>query len=296
MTDSPEIKTPDQNSDQASLELLEKALEENDPHFSEALKVIGPDLMPENMDGFGLDSEIQELDDRKVLKFFGKLKKTLRSKALIFKTHLLLFTKQTVPDLLRNLLARIKSVFIEFKNFLRKFSKLNSKQKLAVLACCGMVGLTIFLIYRVTNKGKLFPEKLSLFTTQLDLLSADEFTVAEHEVFSSFYDSPRVSQNVMVLKRMFTNIKASSLSGPSPMVAIEFFIEGYAPEVVIEVKDREAEILHLFQRVIEGFTYDELDSPEGKKRLQDRLRAVGNRILTQGNIKRVFFKNFIIKP
>ena len=285
----------EQDPEQAALEVLEKALQENDPNFNEALKVIGPDLLPEHIDGFGLDSEVQELSEKTVLRFLAKLKKFIRTKSLILKTHLLLFFKQTVPDLVRSLFDSFAAMLVALKIFFGKFRKLNSKQKLGLIMSLLIASLAVFLVYRVITRG-LVPEKVTLFTSQLDELAAEEFTVSEEDVYSNFYDSPRVSQNVMVLKRMFTNVKVSALSGPRPMVAVEFFIEGYAPEVIIEVKDREAEIQHLFQRVIEGFTYDDLDSLEGKKRLQERLRTVGNRVLTQGNIKRVFFKNFILKP
>lgn len=286
---------PVEDADQASLDLLEKALQEHDPDFQTALTGIGPDLMPENMDAFGLDADMSVHEEKRVQKFFAKLRDSLRTKTLIVKTRFVLFFKQTVPDLIKDFVDFLKSIGAAIKGALGQFGALSLKQKLAVIACFVIFSFTTFLVYRVSTKG-LVPDKLNLFTTQLDQLASEEFTLTEAESYSKFYDSPRVSQNVMSLKRMVVNIRASSLSGPRPMVAIEFFVEGYAPEVVIEVKDREAEVQHMFQRVIEGFSYDELDSPEGKKNLQDRLRDRTNRMLTQGNIKRVFFKNFILKP
>ncbi len=286
---------PEDAADQAATDLLEKALNEHDPDFQNSLSGIGPDLMPENMDMFGLDADIDSFDDRKVKKILTKLKTQLKHQLKVLQARFLLFFKQTIPDLLKESVSLLKAGVSQVTGVLKKFSAMTLAQKGTILACLLLTVITGLFIHRFTTKGFL-PEKIELYTPQLDELASESFLVGAEEPMSSFYDSPRVSQNVMSLKRMVVNIRSSDNSGPQPMVAIEFFVEGYAPEVVIEVKDREAEIQDLFQRIIEGFTYDDLDSAVGKRNLQDRLRDRINQILTQGNVKRVFFRNLILKP
>lgn len=284
-----------QQEDQAAIDLLEKALQEHDPDFQTSLTSIGPDLMPENMEMFGLDAETEIIDDRKVKKFITKIRLGFTRRLKVLQTRVILFFKQTLLDLLRDSAGHIKNFFGSVKAILKKFSSFSGLQKLTVFFCFALAIFVALFIHRFSTKG-ILTQKVQLFTPQLDELASEVHTVEVGEPMSSFFDSPRVSQNVMSLKRMVVNIRSSDNSGPQPMVAVEFFIEGYAPEVVIEVKDREAEVQHLFQRVIESFSYDELDSAKGKKNLQDRLRDRINQILTQGNVKRVFFKNFILKP
>lgn len=80
------------------------------------------------------------------------------------------------------------------------------------------------------------------------------------------------------------------------MAAFEFYIEGYAPEAIIEFKDREVEFRDLVQRSIEEFTFDQLESGEGKRELCLRLQKVINSKLSTAQLKKVFIKTAIIKP
>ncbi|MNT55538.1 flagellar basal body-associated protein FliL [compost metagenome] len=111
-----------------------------------------------------------------------------------------------------------------------------------------------------------------------------------------FYDSTRVSQNIMQLKKMVTNLKRSENSGANRMGAFEFYLEGTVAEVLVEIKDREPEITDLFLRTLGDTTYDQTVSAEGKVALCEKLRKNINGVLTTGKIRRVFFKTVIVKP
>jgi flagellar basal body-associated protein FliL len=95
----------------------------------------------------------------------------------------------------------------------------------------------------------------------------------------------------MVLEKTMTCV-----SGETPMAAFEFFVEGLSSEVLVEMKDREGEMRDLFQRQIEEFSFEQLDTTEGKKLLLERLKKAVNNSLSQGRIRRIFIKNVVLKP
>jgi flagellar basal body-associated protein FliL len=130
----------------------------------------------------------------------------------------------------------------------------------------------------------------------LEEWSAQTYKYDPETEMDSFYDSPRTIQNIMSLPKMIVNIRPSQGSGPNPMAAMEFFLEGLSPEAIVEVKDRETEIRDLFQRTLEEITYGELDSAEGKQQLTEKLRQALNMNLTKGKIRRVFIKELVLKP
>lgn len=289
---SPQVSDlPDEN-DLAALDL---AISEHDPEFSSEMSSIGPDLQPENLDLFDLNTEAEQLEEKKIPKFFDRIRRSIKRQFQIFLTRLILVFKQTIPDLAKSAFELLKAGINLLKAGLKSFAKLSGLQKLAFTFCLLVIAVTASLVYKFSTGG-ILNDRVQLFTTDLEQLSEKAVFIAEDENYESFYDSSRVSQNVMNLRKMTVNLRASRNSGSQPMAAIEFFVEGYAPEVVIEVKDREAEIQDLFQRLIEEMTYDEIDQTSGKINLQERLRDRVNQILTQGNVKRVFFKNIILKP
>lgn len=80
------------------------------------------------------------------------------------------------------------------------------------------------------------------------------------------------------------------------MVAYEFSLEGNSTEVLIEIKDREGEILDQIQRMIEEHSFDELNSADGKKLITEKVRSTVNRLLTLGKIRHVYIQGVIFKP
>jgi flagellar basal body-associated protein FliL len=165
-----------------------------------------------------------------------------------------------------------------------------------ITVCLILVGaLTAAFIYRSFTSGVL-PDDKEYLMASLEEWSVQSFKYDPETEMDSFYDSPRTIQNIMSLPKMVVNLHPSETSGPNPMAALEFFLEGLSPEAIVEVKDREAEIRDLFQRTIEEMTYGELESTEGKQQLAEKLRQALNAHLTKGKIRRVFFKEAVIKP
>lgn len=111
-----------------------------------------------------------------------------------------------------------------------------------------------------------------------------------------FYDNPRFAKNLVTMTKMVTNLKPSENSGPNPMIAIELSVEGMSAEAIIEIKDREAEFKDVLLRQAEEFSYDDLASSEGKKKLLEKFTTVINANLSQGQVRRTMLKSFITKP
>lgn len=95
---------------------------------------------------------------------------------------------------------------------------------------------------------------------------------------------------------MTVNIKRSQSSGPNPMASLDFYAEGTASDVMVEIKDREAEVRDLLQRTIEEMSFDQISSGEGKQLLCDKMRKEVNRILTKGKIRKFYIKTALVKP
>lgn len=111
-----------------------------------------------------------------------------------------------------------------------------------------------------------------------------------------YYDNVRFSKNVISLIKMTANIRPSENSSNNPMISFEIVIQGVSNEPIVEIKDREAEFRDLILRVVEDFSYDELESALGKQQLSDAIMVKVNSNLTDGQIRKVFYKNFVIKP
>lgn len=210
---------------------------------------------------------------------------------LRFKTYML----QAGPLFLQAGKTAVANTRNYSKTKIASFKSLSRGLKLlAIILIFGCL-LTGAFVYRSLTQGVL-PEESEFIIASLEEWSGQSYKYDPETEMDSFYDSPRTIQNIMSLPKMVVNLQTSSNSGPNPMAALEFFIEGLSPEAIVEVKDREAEIRDLFQRTIEEVSFDELDSSSGKQLLTEHLRDNLNAILTMGKIRRVFIKEAVIKP
>jgi len=175
------------------------------------------------------------------------------------------------------------------------FNGLSRSLKLIALGLIISIVVTGTFMYRSFTHGVL-PSEKELLTASLEEWSAQTYKYDAETEMDSFYDSPRTIQNIMSLPKIIVNLQPSSTSGPNPMAAMEFFLEGLSPEVIVEVKDRETEMRDLFQRTLEEMSYGELDTTEGKQQLTEKLRVELNGHLTKGKIRRVFIKEIVLKP
>lgn len=154
------------------------------------------------------------------------------------------------------------------------------------------LGFGIFKLY----KAHFWHGQTKLFlTSYADLgVQAQDYDMLEQ--VEPYYDNVRFSKNVMSLVKMTANLRPSDNSSNNPMISFEIVIQGVSNDPIVEIKDREAEFRDLILRVTEEFTYDSLDTANGKQELSDAILAKINANLTDGQIRKVYYKNFVIKP
>lgn len=177
----------------------------------------------------------------------------------------------------------------------RNFRYLNWKLKTAFFGILLLMVGTSFFIYRSLTHGVIF-EDAGPFLPSLESVASQVYQYDPKIDLEPFYENLRVSINIIQMPKMVVNLKKSIHSGDNPMGAFEFYLEGLVPEVTVEIKEREVEIRDLMQRVIEDFSFDQVESPEGKKLLADKLKKEINLRMTTGKLKRIWIKTVIVKP
>ena len=138
------------------------------------------------------------------------------------------------------------------------------------------------------------PSQLFL-TSYADLgLNVEDYDMLE--AVEPYYDNVRLSKNIMSLIKMTANLRPSENSSNNPMISFEIVIQGVSNEPIVEIKDREAEFRDIVLRVTEDFSYDDLDTGSGKQALAESILSKINANLTGGQVRKVYYKNIVIKP
>lgn len=312
-----ENETPEVESEETlSLESLDSIIADADPEFAQSLTEIGPDesggieIYNEGLDlEYTLEAETKRWKEAQgfqrkliiVFPFLPKISYKFKIKRTLYRLSWIKFKEQAVYRLKNAvplLLAWLKSQAVKVKIFIHEgldaFRAFSLFKKIALAGLIIVTGAAGYLLFRL-SKGPLIP-KSEFFVASMSDWAHEKYLYDPETQVEPFYDSTRTSQNILLLKKMIVNLRRSSESGPTPMGAFEFYVEGSASEVVVEVKDREPEVYDLFARTIEEMTFDQISSGEGKKLLCDRLRHEMNKILTKGLVRRVFIKTAIVKP
>lgn len=290
---------PDQHpEDLESLNKLEKAIQDNDPEFQGAITDLTA-MANENLNLELVDiDKILEEQKSKTLKARAKrLVSFLNAKLVKLVLFLKWFAEYVFKEVLPRFLALVKSgvgkVGVQVKAGLQVFSTFDKKKKIIsivlLLGCIGLAGYFAKLI-----KTGIIAKEQKPFIYSMEELSENKYFY-EKDQLEDFYSSPRFNQNLISLRRMVVNIKKSKNSSENPMGAFEFFLQGNSSDVMIEVKDRESEVLDTFQAEIRGFSYDDLDTFEGKTKLTEKLKNAINEILVRGKINKIYYKTFVLK-
>ncbi len=217
------------------------------------------------------------------------------SNLYLYRTRMQVFVRELGPRTLQGLKSGVKATAEISRQKIGAFKSLTWPLKIVAVCLIVACGFTAFFVYRSATRGVL-PGDEEFLIASLEEWSTQAYKYDTETEMDSFYDSPRTIQNIMALPKMIVNVRPSPGSGPNPMAAMEFFLEGLSPEAIVEVKDRETEIRDLFQRTLEELSYGDLDSAEGKQQLTEKLRQALNMNLTKGKIRRVFIKELVLKP
>ncbi len=263
------------NADLVSLDEIDATLNKIDPQFQNQLSKIGPN---------------EEMRDALVDGFIIDFNADAPKETLTFKEKLVAIPRAFLVLLKESLSSRKEKM----SDNLRTFKYSSGKKKISIVAMIALFIGAAFISYKAVTKG-LFPHSEELFISSMKDWSQESFSFESNET-EFLYESTHSSKDIMEISRMVVNIGRSRNSGDSPMAAMDFYIEGSASDVMVEVKDREAEVKDLIQRNIEDLTFDQLASGEGKQLLCEKLRKEVNKILTKGKIRRFYIKTAIVKP
>lgn len=299
---------------------LDQAISEADPEFLKSISEIGNDksLSLSQIVVSDADQALSEAKEAwaksgpigrllfKLMPFLPLLSLKLRKVRVIIsdflraewiraKNFLYFLATDGKNKFLGTIKAGINAVVDTVVEWLRQFRYLSWKLKLSFFGLLIFGATTVFIIYRSLTTG-FVPIHNELFIPSIERIATEVFEYDPATEVEPFYENLRAPQSIIMMPKMVVNLKRSSKSGPNPMGAFEFFIEGMAPEVVIEIKDREVEIRDRIQRTLEDFNFDQADSPEGKKMICEKIQKEVNLVLTTGKIKRVWLKTAILKP
>lgn len=274
-----------------SLEDLDKIIQENDP---EALKSI--EVMKESAELNSQTIELLQIDD---IMGDPKRKKSDHLAKIQFKLKLFFrWLKTAGLELAVKSWTQIKTqskILSEKRQALQKnVSSWNKKQKALFGVFLLLSALTASFAYFAFVK-KVFHYDGELFIGSLLPLASKVIPYKENEPLEDFYNTIRVPKNIFSLKRMVINIQPSENSGPNPMVAYELSLETNSKEALVELKDREGEVIDQVQRSLEQLTFDELSAAEGRDLVEDKVRTRVNQILTLGQVRHVYIVAVIFK-
>lgn len=180
------------------------------------------------------------------------------------------------------------------KSAAQGFGKLSLKSKLLGCVVLALLGLTVVVV-KLTFSGRFLPTMEMHYLKSFADVADARFTYPPDEPMEDFNNPLLHPEHVVLVERIIANLKPT---GPdeNPMAMLEVYIEGATKEAAIEIKDRESEVRDVVSRILEQMEYDELVSPAGKTKLKNFLRKSLNGFLSQGRIRRVYFKTIVLKP
>jgi flagellar basal body-associated protein FliL len=295
------------------LENIEKLLEAEDPGFTKSLeevRAVETDKSVEIQatelgDHFVIEDRADEKIDPGTSTFLQKIKMQLRELWFVFRLRVknriilfwcdaLIFLKGQPRELALYGFATFKVFIKSAKIPLKAFSGASRKRRFAFLAL-GIFFVATLGVLLANMKGvwlpPLHPPILKSFGEHAEWRE----TYDPREEGESFYQAFPQERHEFLFKILKVNLKRPS-ENANPMGAFEIIVLLDSEDTAIEVHDREVELYDAVQRVVEEETYADLESEAGKGRLKSRLRREMNSKLTQGWVKDVSFKTFIIKP
>lgn len=264
-----------------SLDELDNLLAEEDPSFAGEFSKIKDEKFEADL----FAEDFAEIDSPP-----GKNRSRISTFLNNRKTNFIAAVKGIVPYILSNISGFFSALF----GSIGSFFKMSLKQKAIILVAVALSALTIVLVFRGL-KGSLLPNFELKFLTSFAEVADRSFKINEGDSFEDFDNPLRHPDFVVLIERLVVNLRPSE-TNESPMGMFEFYVEASSQEGAIEVNERQKEVRDLMARTLEVTSYDDLATAEGKEKAKLNLRRELNSILTQGRVRRVFFKTIILKP
>jgi flagellar basal body-associated protein FliL len=296
-------------SEEIPLEDIDRLLATEDPEFAKSLEevravdsnkevIIEADAIDE---GLVVDEQIEVKPEGRLARWRHALRMRLMTMKARAKHRLMsalsasvVFIRTRPKELLLYLIAMARATISSLQVPVKAFRAANRWQRLGALAMilCFVAALWVLL---ANVKGvwlpQLNPPILHSFVPLADHLE----TFDRKDPGQSFYTAFPQERHEFLFPKMKVNLKRTA-ENPLPMGAFEVIVLLDSSDTAVEVHDREVEFSDLLQRVFEDETFPDLETEIGKNTLKSHLKRELNQKLTQGWVKDVNFKTFILKP
>lgn len=170
-----------------------------------------------------------------------------------------------------------------------------SRQSKILMVAVLLLAVATVAMARLAIRGGFLPtlekEFLRSFADDADA----RFTYGEDEKWQDLNDPLLHPEHIVLIERLIVNLRNPG-DGTNPMALLDLYIEAGSQDAAVEIKARDAEVRDMVLRTMEQMTYDELITESGKTKLKVFLRKNLNETITQGRIRRLFFKSIVVKP
>lgn len=291
------------------LEDIERLLQTEDPGFKESLEEVRTIETDQTVEIETLTDDVVLDDEKEEPEKFDSRWKLWRAKLAIARRAFFLRLRSRLALLATDLLVFLKTRPKEFalyslavsKGLAKKVSEAttafhNASRATRMLALLFILLITAGIWILMLNlKGIWIPLITEPILRSLEMEAQLVETYDPAEEGESFYEAFPQERHEFLFKPMKVNLKRNSLN-TNPMGAFELIVLLDSKDTAIEISDREIEFFDLLQRTLEDETFQDLETELGKAKLKSRIKRELNQNLTQGWVKDVNFKTFVIKP
>ncbi len=307
----------DQTPSEIPLEDIDALLASEDPEFAKSLeevRAVAPDanitIEASAVDDTDTAGEIKNVNEEALAEtrfakfkvrvklkwraYWSGLRMRLRARSQQAGKDLVIFLKTRPKEFLLFSIAMSKTGFKNAMVPVRAFQDASATQRLAVLMLVATLVGSLWVLL-ANFKGIWLPHIhepiLASFAANAD--HVETFDAKDNG--ESFYSAFPQERHEFLFPKMKVNLRPTQ-ENPLPMGAFEIVVQLDSMDTAIEVRDREVEFNDLLQRACEEETFSDLETELGKSRLKSLIKRELNQKLTQGWIKDVNFKTFILKP
>jgi flagellar basal body-associated protein FliL len=302
MADSKDTVTDGHQADTSSVDAL---LASEDPQFAASMAEIRKIAKIDPADtgsGVEIDSlDLNAIAPEALLSFpkrvLAKFSEGIDDGVSFFKNfpaHARTFAKHGLKTGLVKTKDGLLFVVKKIRDLLTSFGYLPRSSQYLVFATILLAALATFVIKK-TVAGHVLPKLQSVYLRSYAEVADAKFKYEADEPMENFTDPLYHPEHVVLMDKVIVNLKRLNPDS-TPMGLFEFYVELSTHEGAVEIKSREVEARDLISRTLEQMSYEELVTPEGKNKLKVILRKNLNELLTEGRVRRVFFKTVVVKP
>lgn len=212
-----------------------------------------------------------------------------------FKAKSIKFLKEDLKLHIGKAIGVIKNAITSVVTEIKQFMQLSWKLKILFVMVVVLAGLTI-VVAKKSIQGKLIPGLKKTYIINFNEVADNIHQVKKKDKWERFRNPMRFPEYVVRFDRLIVMLKPSQFSSRSPMGVFSIYFETSSQEAATEVKFRESEMRDVSARTLEGIAYDDIRNFEGKKRSKKALIQSLNKVLNQGKVINIYFKDFVLKP